>query len=330
MAERRVVDLDDRARVVAEVAEQAEVELHPSGDASLDQQVVGLLEALCRPLDGGSAQLSGLIENLRPAPQAGQAQQRLAAVGVQALDLVHGHLQADEVVLREPVEDPAPVLALHAELREQLPVEIGVAQPQYSAIEPDGVERSAQHLEHLGGPLRGRRAEQLDPGVQELADLRPLRADDPVGVADVTEAVGRLGVSEAARDEARDRDGHVGAQGEELAALVEEAVRAHPAAALSPLQDLVVLQGRRRDVAVAEALEHLDQGRLERAEFAHLVREDVPGSGWDRVDHRLMIASRSLTSCKVRGDRVVAGTQPSGKGGEEDGGSRDSGVRGDC
>ena len=30
VAERRVVDLDDRARVVAEVAEQAEVELHPA------------------------------------------------------------------------------------------------------------------------------------------------------------------------------------------------------------------------------------------------------------------------------------------------------------
>ena len=91
-------------------------------------------------------------------------------------------------------------------------------------------------------------------------------------------------------------------------------------------------QRHRRKLRLVADFAQRDDGlvRLERAEFAHLVRENVPGSGWDRVDHRLMIASRSLTSCKVRGDRVVAGTQPSGKGGEEDGGSRDSGVRGDC
>ena len=232
-------------------------------------------------------------------------------------------------MLREPVEDPRALLSLDPELGEQLAVEVGVAEPEDGAVQPDGVERRAQHLEHLGGALRRRRAEQLDPGVHELAHLAALWADDPVGVADVGEAQRRLGVGEAGGDQAGDRDRHVGAQREQLAALVEEAVGADPAAALAALQHLVVLERRRRHLAVAEALEDVDQGRLERAKLAHLVRQDVPGARGYRVDHEPPImATRSLTGCKVQGDRV--GARSTTGGGDCDGSSCDPGVRGDA
>ena len=176
--------------------------------------------------------------------------------------------------------------------------------PSTARFSPTASSEALEHLEHLRGALRRRRAEQLDPGVQELADLAPLGADDPVGVADVGEAQGRRGLREAGRHQAGDRDRHVGAQGEQLAALVEEAVGADPAASLAARQHLVVLQRRRRDLAVAEALEDLDQGRLELAKLAHLVRQDVPGARGDRVDHRPIIAFSPSTGCKVLAHRI--------------------------
>ena len=287
VAQRGVVDLDDRARVVAEVTQQAEVELDAARHTLLDQQVVGLLQALRRPLDGDPAELAGLFQHLGAAPQAREPQQGLAAVRVEALHLVDGHLQSDQVVLREPVKDAGAVLTLHAELTEELAVQVGVAEAEDRPVEPDGVERRAQHLEYLRCSLWSRRAEQLDPGVEELADLPALRADGPIGVADVGEAVWRCGVREARRHQAGDRDGHVRAQGEQLAALVEEAIGADAASPLAPREHLVVFQRRRGDLAVAVALEDVDQGRLERAELAHLVRQDVPGARGNRVDHRL-------------------------------------------
>ena len=86
---------------------------------------------------------------------------------VQPFDLVDGHLEADEVVLREPVEDAGRGRSpCDPELGEQLAVEVGVAEAEDGALQADGVERRAQDLDHLGGALRGRRADQLHPGLQ--------------------------------------------------------------------------------------------------------------------------------------------------------------------
>jgi hypothetical protein len=139
--------------------------------------------------------------------------------------------------------------------------------------------------------------------VHELADLAALGADDPVRVADVGEPKRQLGVGVAARREPGDRDRHVGSQREQLAALVEEPVGADPAPPLGLLEDVVVLESRRRDLAVAALLEDLGQGRLERAELAHLVREDVPGSRWNRVNHPSMMAWGAFTGCKLGRER---------------------------
>ena len=45
-ADRRVVDLEHRARVVAELAHEAEVEYHPVRDAALGKQLVQLAQPL--------------------------------------------------------------------------------------------------------------------------------------------------------------------------------------------------------------------------------------------------------------------------------------------
>src|SRR4051794_30990581 len=116
VAQRGVVDLDDRARVVAEVAEQAQVELNPAGNTLLDQQVVGLLEALGRTFDGHSTELARLLQNLGPATQAGQPQQGFPSVGIEAVDRVHLRLEAHEVVLSQAIENSRAVLSLDTEL----------------------------------------------------------------------------------------------------------------------------------------------------------------------------------------------------------------------
>ena len=74
---------------------------------------------------------------------------------------------------------------LDAQLGQQLAVEVGVAEPDHGPVQPDGVKRGAQDLDHLGGALGRVRAQQLDPGVHELAHLGALWAHRPVGVADV-------------------------------------------------------------------------------------------------------------------------------------------------
>src|SRR6185503_5830082 len=100
----------------------------------------------------------------------------------------------------------------------------------------------------------------------------------------------------AAGRQAGDRDRHVRAQSEQLSALVEEAVRAGSPALVAPRQNLLVLEGRRRHLAVAMAFEDLRQGLLESAKLAHLVREDVPGSGWDRMDRHEALQSTGRSS----------------------------------
>ena len=102
-------------------------------------------------------------------------------------------LEADQVVGGEAGEDRVARLALDAELGEQLAVEVGVAEADHGAVEAGGVERRLEHLDHLGGALRRRGADQLDPGLGELAHLAALRAHRAVGVGQVAEAQRRLG-----------------------------------------------------------------------------------------------------------------------------------------
>ena len=135
-------------------------------------------------------------------------------------------LEPDQVVRRQPLEDRVARLALDPELFEQLAVEIGVAEPDHGPVQPGRVERRLENLDDLDRPLRRRGPDQLDPGLRELAHLAALGAHSAEGVGQVAEAQRHLGVGVARRDQPGDRHGHVGAQRQQVAALVEEAVGA--------------------------------------------------------------------------------------------------------
>ena len=194
-------------------------------------------------------------------------------------------LEPDQVVGGKATEDRVARLALDPELAQQLAVKVGVAEADHGAVEAGGVERRLQDLDHLGGPIRRRGADQLDPGLGELAHLAALRAHGAKGVGQVAKPQRRLGVGVAARDETRDRHRHVGAQGEQVAALVEEAVGGGGGAAVAAGEHLVVLDRGRRDLAVAAALEDLDHRQVQAAQLPHLIGQHVAGSWWNRVNH---------------------------------------------
>jgi len=73
------------------------------------------------------------------------------------------------------------------------------------------VQGATQHRQRLHRPVRGRRADQLDARLQELARLPALGPDGPVGVGEIAEAQRRIRGGVARPDDPRDRHGHVGA-----------------------------------------------------------------------------------------------------------------------
>ena len=124
-------------------------------------------------------------------------------------------LQADEIARGEERQDLRLLVGVDAQLGQELAVERGVAQADHGAVEPGGVERGAQDLDDLGGPVRRGRADQLDSRLEELAGLPALRADGAVGAGVVEEAEGRLGRGVAVGDDARDRQRRVRAHREQ-------------------------------------------------------------------------------------------------------------------
>ncbi len=126
-------------------------------------------------------------------------------------------LEADEVVGGQAAEERVARLSVDPELGQQLAVEIGVAEADHGPVETGGIERRLEHLDHLGGAVGRRGADQLDAGLGELAHLPALRAHRSIGVGQVTEAQRRLGAGVAGRDQARDRHRHVGAQRQQVA-----------------------------------------------------------------------------------------------------------------
>ena len=74
----------------------------------------------------------------------------------------------------EAGEDGVARLALDPDLFQKLAVEVGVAEPDHGAVEARGVEGGLEHVDHLDRPVRRRGADQLDPGLGELAHLAAL------------------------------------------------------------------------------------------------------------------------------------------------------------
>src|SRR5207244_2703550 len=69
------------------------------------------------------------------------------------------------------------------------------------------------------------------------------------------------------------------------AALVEESVGRPRGAPVAAAEHLVVLDRRGRDLAVAVALEDLDQGHLQPPQLALLVGQHVSGPWRNRMNH---------------------------------------------
>ena len=119
-------------------------------------------------------------------------------------------------------------LALDPQLGEELAVEVGVAEADHGPCRGPAASSAA----HRGPrpPPRSRRAPSAP------ISSTPAWANSRIcprcgrtarnSVGDVAEAERRLGAGEAVGDQPGDRDRHVGAQREQLAALVEEAVGA--------------------------------------------------------------------------------------------------------
>ena len=249
-AERAVVDLEDRAGVVAERARQPEVEDHALGRARRQP----LLEGAQAADDLGGRALEP-VEHLGPAAQLRCAQERLRGLLPQP-QRSNLTLQADEVARDELLQDRRPRSVGHAHGVQQRRVQRRVAEPDLVAVEPDRVEHLAQQLDRLDRPLRPGRADELDPRLEHLARLATRRPHGAVGVGEVAEAQRRIRARVAGRHHARDRDRHVRAQHEHVALLVEQPVGGLGRRGVAARQRRLVLQRRRRHLAVAASVEH--------------------------------------------------------------------------
>jgi hypothetical protein len=213
-------------------------------------------------------------------------------------------------VCGQPIQDPVARLVAHPELEEELTVEVRVPEADHRAGQARGVKRRAQNLDHLGGSIGSRCADQLHPRLGELAHLPALRVHGPVRPRDVGEAEGRLLVLQPRGDKTRDRNRHVRAHRQQLATLVEEPVRRVRVSLVAPPEHLRVLDRRGGDLPVASLFEGSAKRRLERAQLAHLLGQHVARPRWGRVDHRHppIIAFSPLTGCKVRPRRISTTT----------------------
>ena len=191
LAERRVVDVEDRARVVAQAAGQAEVEDDALGDRVLEQveDVAQARAARRPPAPGGRVEHVGPAAQLRHAhEQLGVARRRGRARGPRA----RGRRSPSSP---SSLQQALAVLLVDAAAPPAAPgYSDGVAEADAIALEADGVQRVAQHGQRLGGAggARARRRARCRPAGTR-ASGRGAGVTCAVGVGDVAEAQRRLG-----------------------------------------------------------------------------------------------------------------------------------------
>ena len=168
----RVVDLEHRARVVAELAHEAEVEDHPVGHAALGEQLVQRAQPCDRRRPAPSARSS----TSGPPRSSGSSHEQLARRRRRAPSAVTSQLEAHEVAPRERTRAAA-VCALLAARRAR-PAGGGRATPSPTPTRwrrrPGLVERRDRQRHHLGVALGAgrRRSARARPGGTRAA--RPL------------------------------------------------------------------------------------------------------------------------------------------------------------
>jgi hypothetical protein len=286
-----VVDLKQGPGVVAEAAHEAEVEDDPLRRRDRQQAV-----NLAHPAQRVVQRALQALEDLGAAAGVRQAQQEVGLVSgeVKRPDLsVHAH----EIPGRELGEDEVAAGGVHPERVEQIGVQRRIAKAHAVVAQAGGVQRGTQDAEHLGRARRAGSANQLHAGLQELAALSSLGAHAPVGVGDVGEAQRRFGVGVTGGDDPGDGDGHVGAQHQHAAVLVEDAVGGPGATEVGARKRLLELEGGRVHLAVASVREHRTDPVGHGAQLPHLVGENVAGATGDSVHHRLEAAVAGRAKC---------------------------------
>src|SRR5664280_1856082 len=200
-------------------------------------------------------------------------------------------LEYESVLARADMAEARPAYRVFDEsgavlvLRSDMTVPIArVIATRYASSEPPLRFCYFAHCYRGVRPQRGR-ADQLDPCLQQLARLPALGAHAAVAVDEVAEAQGRLAGCIAGGDHARDRHGHVRAQHQHGAGLVEDAVGGPGFGHVRAREHRLVLQRRRVDLAVAVALEDPPQGVGDGAHLARLVWQHVARAAGNRVDH---------------------------------------------
>ena len=255
----RVVYLQDRPRVVAEVAEQTEVDLDPIGDPRGLEPLESLSEPGGGPFDRGSADGSCLLEHLGAATDIPERDDG-GSLGISEIGQIAGlSLDRNQVVRRETLEDAVARPTLDLELVQHLSEEVSIAEADNGATEPDRVERGDEHLDQLDGPLRGFRADELDPDLAELSKLPALWSHAPVDAPRVGQPKRSLLRGEARGDHAGDRHRHVVAEREHRPGLVEEAIGRGSLGALALGDHLLVLDRRGGHLLVAAPVEEIEQ-----------------------------------------------------------------------
>ena len=246
VAEGRVVDLEDRAGVVAEVAQQARGPAargrrRPASRAPRRSRPAAPMARSTAPPPSSWARSSTLSAPPRRPGSRSRVSRPSGSRPSTASTSISSPTRswvASRSRMRSRGSPSTPSSARSWRYRSASP------RPTTARFSPTASSAALSTSITSAVPSGASGAEQLHPGVHELAHLGALRAHGAVGVADVGEAQRRLGVRVAAGGQAGDRDRHVGAQRQQLAALVEEAVGADAAAPLAALQHLVVLERR--------------------------------------------------------------------------------------
>ena len=228
-AERRVVDLEHRARVVAEVAHQAEVEDHALGDRGL---AAARARRACRRALGPGPSLGSSTSV--PPRSCGHAQEQRGLLGAEAGrgDLA---LQPHEVARDELVRGSrARVLGA----RRARPAARGTARrrraPRGSRCSPAASSARQRTAERLGRALgRGRRRSARCPPGGTRAPGRAAGARRGRRARSSRSAAAAPTSRVAGGHDARDRDRHVRAQHQHVAVLVEQAVGGPAAASVA-------------------------------------------------------------------------------------------------
>ena len=133
LAERRVVDVEHRARVVAQSAREAKVEDDVLGDGVLEQ-----VQDVAQAAQRVGHRTGRRLQHVGSAAQLRHAHEQVGVAG-REVELAHLALEADEVLGRELLQQALAVLLVDPEAAQQRRIERGVAEADPVARKAHGV-----------------------------------------------------------------------------------------------------------------------------------------------------------------------------------------------